>query len=344
MVIGGPFAECYGVVDLVDLEKPWYCDRCLDPKYQNVECYLCPLRGGAFKKAYVLPYQKVLKSDENGDSVATEEERNQMILEAIRQKQEELKRYEDELLINGKENTQKQNNTIANSSGESSVKEEVAASFPIPPQEKTFHDANSKSKSKVGAVWAHVTCALVVPEVKFGDHLTKNPIAIQLGKALVNKKGVAVCYYCKRQQKQLSQYVEGTLVKCETTSCQNVYHVSCAHRNGVEFRDNEWPEFITSMCEICDNYVHKQVIPPSEEKVFEVGTQVYAKNKNGRYYLATISERSEEKLHRVYFPKANERNYYVKSEDLVVSELHLRNIRTLNVYDSGRLPDRRSDY
>lgn len=38
---------------------------------------------------------------------------------------------------------------------------------------------NSKGKlCKVESVWAHVTCALVVPEAKFADHIKKGPIAI----------------------------------------------------------------------------------------------------------------------------------------------------------------------
>ena len=122
----------------------------------------------------------------------------------------------------------------------------------------------------------------------------------------------------------MAEYVEGRTVRCETINCPSEYHVTCAHRNGIQFRDNEWPEMITSSCEVCHQIQRKLIEEPvKEDKRLEINECVIAKHKNRRYYNAIVVQRSEEQLHTIYFPKINEIHRYVTDDEMEVSNIFI---------------------
>ncbi|KAJ8940076.1 hypothetical protein NQ314_010910 [Rhamnusium bicolor] len=99
--------------------------------------------------------------------------------------------------------------------------------------------------SKYGALkrtdnsgWAHVVCALYIPEVRFGNVTTMEPIQLQLIPAERFNK---VCYICEEKGKASSSTV-GACMQCNKAGCRQQFHVTCAQGLGL-------------LCEEAGNYL-----------------------------------------------------------------------------------------
>ncbi|XP_056647033.1 protein AF-10 isoform X1 [Diorhabda sublineata] len=98
--------------------------------------------------------------------------------------------------------------------------------------------------SKYGALkrtdtsaWAHVVCALYIPEVRFGNVTTMEPIQLQLIPAERFNK---VCYIC--EGKKSSNATIGACMQCNKVGCKQQFHVTCAQGLGL-------------LCEEAGNYL-----------------------------------------------------------------------------------------
>ncbi|KAJ8970292.1 hypothetical protein NQ317_019689 [Molorchus minor] len=99
--------------------------------------------------------------------------------------------------------------------------------------------------SKYGALkrtdnsgWAHVVCALYIPEVRFGNVTTMEPIQLQLIPAERFNK---VCYICEEKGKASSS-TAGACMQCNKAGCKQQFHVTCAQSLGL-------------LCEEAGNYL-----------------------------------------------------------------------------------------
>ncbi|KAJ1522696.1 hypothetical protein ONE63_001857 [Megalurothrips usitatus] len=86
--------------------------------------------------------------------------------------------------------------------------------------------------------WAHVVCALYIPEVRFGNVTTMEPIILQLVPAERFNK---TCYICEEQGKG-SRAVQGACMNCNKPGCKQQFHVTCAQGLGL-------------LCEEAGNYM-----------------------------------------------------------------------------------------
>lgn len=68
--------------------------------------------------------------------------------------------------------------------------------------------------------WAHVTCALWIPEVRFGNVETRGPITHV--EEIPAEKWQARCCICDTRK--------GTCIKCAQPKCDATFHVGCAQR------------------------------------------------------------------------------------------------------------------
>ncbi|XP_065172162.1 protein AF-10 isoform X1 [Atheta coriaria] len=99
--------------------------------------------------------------------------------------------------------------------------------------------------SKYGALkrtdnsgWAHVVCALYIPEVRFGNVTTMEPIQLQL---IPQERFSKVCYICEQNGKPSSASV-GACMQCNKSGCKQQFHVTCAQSLGL-------------LCEEAGNYL-----------------------------------------------------------------------------------------
>ncbi|XP_008193239.1 protein AF-10 isoform X2 [Tribolium castaneum] len=86
--------------------------------------------------------------------------------------------------------------------------------------------------------WAHVVCALYIPEVRFGNVTTMEPIQLQL---IPTERFNKTCYICEEKGKASSATV-GACMQCNKAGCKQQFHVTCAQSLGL-------------LCEEAGNYL-----------------------------------------------------------------------------------------
>uniref|UniRef100_A0A673LFW8 [histone H3]-trimethyl-L-lysine(9) demethylase n=2 Tax=Sinocyclocheilus rhinocerous TaxID=307959 RepID=A0A673LFW8_9TELE len=136
--------------------------------------------------------------------------------------------------------------------------------------------------------WAHVMCAVGLPEVKFIDVVKRAPIDIS---AIPVQRYKLKCIYCRNRIKRLS----GACIQCSCGRCPTSFHVTCAHAAGVPMEPDDWPYvvFIT-----CHRHQSRSYISKSE---LEVGQTVISKHKNLRYYSSRVTQVTAQTFYEVMF-------------------------------------------
>ncbi|KAM7361212.1 coiled coil domain containing protein Alhambra isoform 6-T7 [Cochliomyia hominivorax] len=86
--------------------------------------------------------------------------------------------------------------------------------------------------------WAHVVCALYIPEVRFGNVTTMEPIILQL---IPQERYGKNCYICQELGKPHRATV-GACMQCNKSNCKQQFHVTCAQSLGL-------------LCEEAGNYL-----------------------------------------------------------------------------------------
>ncbi|CAH0716724.1 unnamed protein product, partial [Brenthis ino] len=86
--------------------------------------------------------------------------------------------------------------------------------------------------------WAHVVCALYIPEVRFGNVTSMEPIVLRLIPAERYNK---TCYICQELGKT-HRANAGACMQCNKSGCKQQFHVTCAQSLGL-------------LCEEAGNYL-----------------------------------------------------------------------------------------
>ncbi|CAB3259059.1 unnamed protein product [Arctia plantaginis] len=86
--------------------------------------------------------------------------------------------------------------------------------------------------------WAHVVCALYIPEVRFGNVTSMEPIVLRL---IPPERYNKNCYICTDQGKS-SRSNAGACMQCNKSGCKQQFHVTCAQSLGL-------------LCEEAGNYL-----------------------------------------------------------------------------------------
>ncbi|KAL3283109.1 hypothetical protein HHI36_006267 [Cryptolaemus montrouzieri] len=112
-------------------------------------------------------------------------------------------------------------------------------------QERTTKVKCELCPSRYGALkrtdnagWAHVVCALYIPEVRFGNVTTMEPIQLQLIPA---ERFSKVCYICEEKGRPANASI-GACMQCNRAGCKQQFHVTCAQSLGL-------------LCEEAGNYL-----------------------------------------------------------------------------------------
>ncbi|XP_073464340.1 protein AF-17 isoform X4 [Aquarana catesbeiana] len=77
--------------------------------------------------------------------------------------------------------------------------------------------------------WAHVVCALYIPEVQFANVLTMEPIVLQY---VPHDRFNKTCYICEEQGRE-SRAASGACMTCNRHGCRQAFHVTCAQMAGL---------------------------------------------------------------------------------------------------------------
>lgn len=73
--------------------------------------------------------------------------------------------------------------------------------------------------------WAHIVCALYIPEVKFGDNTTMEQIKIT---EVPYERFQKSCYICEDKGDSMNAKGKGACISCHYPSCRRSFHVTCA--------------------------------------------------------------------------------------------------------------------
>uniref|UniRef100_A0A9J7Y546 MLLT10 histone lysine methyltransferase DOT1L cofactor n=1 Tax=Cyprinus carpio carpio TaxID=630221 RepID=A0A9J7Y546_CYPCA len=77
--------------------------------------------------------------------------------------------------------------------------------------------------------WAHVVCALYIPEVEFANVSTMEPIVLQ---SVPHERYNKTCYICEEQGRE-SKAATGACMTCNKHGCRQAFHVTCAQFAGL---------------------------------------------------------------------------------------------------------------
>ncbi|KAI7811281.1 lysine-specific demethylase 4C isoform X1 [Triplophysa rosa] len=148
-------------------------------------------------------------------------------------------------------------------------------------------------KRTVDDRWAHVMCAVGLPEVKFLDVVKRAPIDIS---AIPVQRYKLKCIYCRNRIKSLS----GACIQCSCGRCPTSFHVTCAHAAGVPMEPDDWPYVVFITCHRHQSRSSSARMKVSKSELV-VGQTVISKHKNLRYYSSRITQVTAQTFYEVMF-------------------------------------------
>lgn len=87
--------------------------------------------------------------------------------------------------------------------------------------------------------WAHLLCALWIPEVGIQNHVYMEPI--EVSSMIPRSRWKLVCSICKVKR--------GACIQCHKTTCFTAFHVTCARRSGLSMTNRTLdPNAIRAFC------------------------------------------------------------------------------------------------
>uniref|UniRef100_A0A8C0ET67 [histone H3]-trimethyl-L-lysine(9) demethylase n=1 Tax=Bubo bubo TaxID=30461 RepID=A0A8C0ET67_BUBBB len=139
--------------------------------------------------------------------------------------------------------------------------------------------------------WAHVICAIAIPEVRFGNVTERTPIDTS---RIPWQRLKLKCIFCGQRIKKIS----GACVQCSYGRCPASFHVTCAHAAGVLMEPVDWPYVLYITC-----FRHKinQNRPNACDKTITVGQTVITKHRNTRYYSCRVMGVTSQLFYEVMF-------------------------------------------
>ncbi|XP_045436165.1 lysine-specific demethylase 4C isoform X5 [Pipistrellus kuhlii] len=140
--------------------------------------------------------------------------------------------------------------------------------------------------------WAHVMCAVAVPEVRFTN--VPERTQIDVGRIPLQRLKLK-CIFCRHRVKKVS----GACIQCSFGRCPASFHVTCAHAAGVLMEPHDWPYVVNITC-----FRHKgnpNVKLKAGERGISVGQTVITKHRNTRYYSCRVIAVTSQTFYEVMF-------------------------------------------
>ncbi|XP_023363765.1 lysine-specific demethylase 4C isoform X2 [Otolemur garnettii] len=140
--------------------------------------------------------------------------------------------------------------------------------------------------------WAHVMCAVAVPEVRFTN--VPERTQIDVGRIPLQRLKLK-CIFCRHRVKRVS----GACIQCSYGRCPASFHVTCAHAAGVLMEPDDWPYVVNITC--FRHKVNPNVKSKACERTLSVGQTVITKHRNTRYYSCRVIEVTSQTFYEVMF-------------------------------------------
>ncbi|KAF7239669.1 Protein AF-17 [Varanus komodoensis] len=103
--------------------------------------------------------------------------------------------------------------------------------------------------------WAHVVCALYIPEVQFANVLTMEPIVLQY---VPHDRFNKTCYICEEQGRE-SKAASGACMTCNRHGCRQAFHVTCAQMAGLLCEEEVLEVDNVKYCGYCKYHFNKMM-------------------------------------------------------------------------------------
>ncbi|KAM3623925.1 uncharacterized protein V6R79_017035 [Siganus canaliculatus] len=143
--------------------------------------------------------------------------------------------------------------------------------------------------------WAHVMCAVALPEVRFGDEAKRSPIDTS---RIPMQRYKLRCIYCRKRCAGKRQ--AGACIQCSCGRCPTSFHVTCAHAAGVVMEPDDWPYVVSITC-----HRHQSRSASAKHRAFQasisLGQTVISKHKNLRYYSSKVTQITSQMFYEVMF-------------------------------------------
>ncbi|XP_074850982.1 lysine-specific demethylase 4C [Carettochelys insculpta] len=140
--------------------------------------------------------------------------------------------------------------------------------------------------------WAHVMCAIAIPEVRFGNVTERTPVDTS---RIPLQRLKLKCIFCRQRMKKIS----GACIQCSYGRCPASFHVTCAHAAGVLMEPDDWPYVVYITC--FRHKINQNVRTKACEKAITVGQTVITKHRNTRYYSCRVIGVTSQVFYEVMF-------------------------------------------
>uniref|UniRef100_A0A0N8ETV0 [histone H3]-trimethyl-L-lysine(9) demethylase n=1 Tax=Heterocephalus glaber TaxID=10181 RepID=A0A0N8ETV0_HETGA len=147
-------------------------------------------------------------------------------------------------------------------------------------------------KQTMNNKWAHVMCAVAVPEVRFTN--VPERTQIDVGRIPLQRLKLK-CMFCRHRVKKVS----GACIQCSYGRCPASFHVTCAHASGVLMEPDDWPYVVNITC--FRHKVNPNVKSKACEKAISVGQTVITKHRNTRYYSCRVMAVTSQTFYEIMF-------------------------------------------
>ncbi|XP_078252053.1 lysine-specific demethylase 4C-like isoform X2 [Rhinoraja longicauda] len=140
--------------------------------------------------------------------------------------------------------------------------------------------------------WAHVMCAVTIPEARFGNVADRSPVDVT---RIPLQRLKLKCVFCRKRAKRTL----GACIQCSYGRCPTSFHVTCAHAAGIVMEPDDWPYVVLITC-----FRHKTNSSVKNKTLFQdlaIGQTLISKHKNGRYYSCGVTGISSQTFYEVIF-------------------------------------------
>ncbi|KAM3864765.1 lysine-specific demethylase 4C [Diretmus argenteus] len=142
--------------------------------------------------------------------------------------------------------------------------------------------------------WAHVMCAVALPEARFSDEAKRSPIDTS---RIPMQRYKLKCIYCR---KRCAGKRQAACIQCSCGRCPTSFHVTCAHAAGVTMEPDDWPYVVSITC-----HRHQSRSSSARQRACQasisLGQTVISKHKNLRYYSSKVTQITSQTFYEVMF-------------------------------------------